>query len=211
MAPPRRHVAIRPFRTHQPSPPHHPLDYIIEGSAPEGEPAAGPSLEEPQHTMDQEAGILTTLLWPFFKCLRLPDHPLPWVRLRSMRKGASFIITNVSLWWSLANHQSMFRPYCSEKWTKCRTSGNLPTVCKKSLISSMWQWRRCCHISDTSRWFIPVRMKELMDFWNPCSHFSYISVIYIKIMGKGIEEAIGALYSCLTGSTSCWRWTLLSW
>ncbi len=53
VAPPRGHAAIRPYRPHQPSPPHRPLDFNIEESAPGSQPAAQPPINVPRHTMDQ--------------------------------------------------------------------------------------------------------------------------------------------------------------
>ncbi len=54
VAPPRGHAAIRPNRPHQPSPPHRPLDFNIEESAPGGPPTAPPPSDVPRQTMDQE-------------------------------------------------------------------------------------------------------------------------------------------------------------
>jgi hypothetical protein len=54
VAPQRGHAAIRPYRPHQPSPPHRPLDFNIEESAPRGPPEARPPIDVPRHTMDQE-------------------------------------------------------------------------------------------------------------------------------------------------------------
>ncbi len=48
VAPPRGHAAIRPYRSHQPSPPLRPLDFSIEER---DQPAA---IDEPRQTMDPD-------------------------------------------------------------------------------------------------------------------------------------------------------------